>query len=188
MRANDVLGHRAAPELEPAVEVGGGLGQHGATQQHERAPDDPARQRLALAEPGPRGQARAHDDVGVLEQREHRRQRRQRGRAVGVAVQAQLAAGGEHAPAHRVALAAIALVAQELDALAVDQRLHRGGGAVVGGVVDDEELERPWVARLQPVAQGGRRCRRSRVPRCTRAPPRRSRGGPRGRLYGGIGR
>ena len=37
----------------------------------------------------------------------------------------------------------------------VDQRLHRGGGAVVGGVVDDEQLERPRVARLQPVAQGG---------------------------------
>jgi hypothetical protein len=86
-----VLGHRSAPELETAVEVGRRLGQHSATQQHERAADDAPGQRLATAEPRSVGQARADDDVGVLQQREHGRQRRERRRAVGVAVQPQLA-------------------------------------------------------------------------------------------------
>ena len=61
----DRRGGVGAPQLEAAEEVGGRLAQHRAAQQDERAPDDPPPQRLAAADAGALGEARADDDVGA---------------------------------------------------------------------------------------------------------------------------
>jgi hypothetical protein len=55
-------------------------------------------------------------------------------------VEAQLAGGGEHAAAHRVALAHVLLVAEQPHALVVEQRREALDGGVRARVVHHDDL------------------------------------------------
>ena len=118
--------------------------------------------------------------------------RGERAGAVGVAVQAQLAARLEHPPAHREALAAVAVVAQKPDTDSVAERLHAGDGGVLAGVVDDQDLVLAAVL-VEPLAEAGDGGRDARLlvegGNHDRYPGRRhgaqSRTGPRARAPGG---
>ena len=93
----------------------------------------------------------------ALHRLEHPRQRAQRGRAVGVAEQPQLAAGFEHPAPHREALAAVHVVAQQAHA-----RVRPAAAGRTSTVRSSLALSTTMISygppeRLQPLVQGADR-------------------------------
>ena len=99
------------------------------------------------------------DHVVILDQLDHGGKRGERAGAVGVAVEAQLAGRLEHPAPHRVALAAVALVAKQPDAVAVasDSTRPRCGPVLA---LSTTRISHGSAVRVEPARAGRLRCGR----------------------------
>ena len=181
-----VLGRRAAPELEAAVEVAWSARAARPAELHEAAPDDPAPQRLAAADlgaPGPGASRR-------------RRRRPRSARASSAATPARARSRRRSAAAarrgRRACPAAPSSPCRGCARCAGAGRARRRPAAATAAAVPSVlalsttiTSNGRGVARLEPVAQGGHGAGDARVPRCRRARRPRSRGGPRAIVWRG---
>ncbi len=157
---------RRGEELEPALGVGEAGQQQRLDEHVEEPPHGLPVGGLVHLDPRPRDRARADRDVdAAIDLRLEPGQLLDRRREVGVGHQPPLARRGQHPAAHRVALPAVGLVAQ--DAHEVPRRAGDVRGGVGRAVVDDDDLVGDARARRGARAPG-RGWRGAGAPRCRR--------------------